>query len=120
MEAATPAARELLTGVAVLLFAAAGVLAWISARRRMQSGPTLAGIGPLSRATRYVIALVSLAFAYHIAAAGFDWRTLRAPLWLALLVGLIAVAASLALDAMEGRPGGREGEAGGIEDERER
>lgn len=64
---------------------------------------TLRGVGAISTTTRTVIGLAGIGLAYHLVVHAAGWSQFRAPLPVALGVALVAVLASLGVDALEHR-----------------
>lgn len=62
--------------------------------------PGALGGAPLSVNTLALVGLAALATAYHLLAHAFAWSTLKAPLSVALGVGAVVVALSVATDAL--------------------
>ncbi len=97
--------RAIIAVAAAAALGALGVAAWLAWRR----GRTIdaGALGRLSPPTLAVAALSSLGVAYHAAAHGLGLGTLKAPMWIAALVGLTATALAVLLDAVERRSDAR-------------
>ncbi len=97
------------------MFAAAalgalGVCAWRAWRRGLVV--RVGVLGELSAPTMAVLALACLGVAYHLLAHAFHWGTLKAPMWIAGLVGAGASGLAIVMDAFEGRSSPDAGEGG--------
>ena len=91
---------------AAAALAALGVGAWRAWRRGADT--RLGPLGRLSPPTMAVAALASLGVAYHLLAHTFSWGTLKAPMWIAALVGAGATGLVVLLDALDGRSAGED------------
>lgn len=95
----------LLALAAAGLFAAIGVVAL--AAPRFRSKPiqvSLAGVGELSPITVLVIGVSSLIVSYHIVTHALGVMAhFRAPLWIVFVGAVVAILASIGLDAVDNR-----------------
>ena len=90
-------------GVAILL-GAAGLWLFASARGGSKALRfELPGVGRLSSVTRTVAGLASILVAYHLFVYAMGLAQFRAPIWIVLIVGVVAPGLSLLIDAIENR-----------------
>ncbi len=101
-----------------------GALAWIGALvgalglaalawRRLwgrESRVELPAVGRVSEVSLTLLGLALVGVGYHGLAHGLGWTGFRAPMRVAVGVAAVAVAGSLAVDALENRAGGGEEE----------
>lgn len=98
--------REVIAVLGAGALAGLGVCAWLAWRRG--SGAQVGALGRLSAPTMAVAALSCLGVAYHVLAHTFSWGTLRAPMWIAALVGAGATSLAVLLDLIERRSSGED------------
>lgn len=100
-------ARILMTAAGVML-ALAGLGALVIAHRSRASedpAPRLPLLGPVSIVSAGVVGLACLGVGYHLFVHAAEFTNFRAPLPLALGVGVAAVLGSLGVDGLERRKG---------------
>lgn len=104
-------ARTIIGLAVAAALGALGVMCWLSWRRGREAHAGV--LGPLSPPTLAVLAIASLGVSYHAAAHALALPTLKAPMWIAALVGFAAAAMALLVERWERRSDAREGGEGG-------